>query len=106
MAQRTVAPGSREAPDPHDQLLATLGYYRKHTGRDSSSLFRVISEQLFDTQKHHWHVREECVAFMRRHRDFYSQFVEGDFDNHLIDLSKARTFGGILELQALAARYK
>ncbi|XP_055709044.1 protein ovarian tumor locus-like isoform X2 [Phlebotomus papatasi] len=106
MAQRTVAPGSREAPDPHDQLLATLGYYRKHTGRDSSSLFRVISEQLFDTQKHHWHVREECVAFMRRHRDFYSQFVEGDFDNHLMDLSKARTFGGILELQALAARYK
>uniref|UniRef100_A0A7G3ATW2 Protein ovarian tumor n=1 Tax=Lutzomyia longipalpis TaxID=7200 RepID=A0A7G3ATW2_LUTLO len=104
--QRTVAPGSRQAPDPHDQYLEKLGYYRKHTGRDSSNLFRVISEQLYDTQKFHLQIREECVGFMRRHRAFYSQFVREDFDDYLLDLSKPRTHGGILEFRALAAQYR
>ncbi|XP_059613720.1 protein ovarian tumor locus-like [Phlebotomus argentipes] len=106
MVQRSVTPGSRQAPDPHDQFLEKMGYYRKHTGRDSTNLFRVISEQLYDTQKYHWEIREECVAYMRRNRKSYRRFVDGDFDNYLIDLSKPRTFGGILELRVLAARYK
>ncbi|GAB0094077.1 hypothetical protein DMENIID0001_092990 [Sergentomyia squamirostris] len=106
MTQRTFASGSKRAPDPHDQFLEMMGYYRKHTGRDPSNLFRVISEQLYDTQKYHEFLREECVRYLRRHRKYWSQFVLCDFDNYLMDLSKPRTFGGIIELRALAARFE
>ena len=32
---------------PMDQWLESQGYYRKHTARDGSCLFRAISEQVF-----------------------------------------------------------
>jgi len=32
---------------PMDQWLESQGYYRKHTARDGSCLFRAVSEQVF-----------------------------------------------------------
>lgn len=34
---------------PMDQWLESQGYYRKHTARDGSCLFRAVSEQVFKT---------------------------------------------------------
>lgn len=50
---RPFSSGSRPTPDPYDKFLDLNGFYRKHTARDSSNLFRVVSEQLYDTQDHH-----------------------------------------------------
>lgn len=50
---RPFAAGSRITPDPFDRYLDERGFYRKHTARDSTNLFRVISEQLYDTQDYH-----------------------------------------------------
>lgn len=33
-------------PDQMDIWLATQGYYRKHTARDNTCLFRAVSEQV------------------------------------------------------------
>lgn len=66
---RPFSSGSRQPPDPLDQFLAKANYYRKHTARDSTSLYRSVSEQLFGTQKYHEHVRKSCINYMRRHRD-------------------------------------
>lgn len=73
---RPFSSGSRKAPDPYDQFLEREGYYRKHTARDSSCLFRVVSEQLFDIQKYHLKVREDCVYHMRKNKDKYEKVIE------------------------------
>lgn len=103
---RGFSAGSRQAPDPFDQYLERENFYRKHTPRDSSSLFRCISEQLFDTQHFFRRVRDECCAYMRRNRDYFNSHVDGDFDEYLQNMQHFRTRGTLLELRALAYRYR
>lgn len=99
--------GSRQAPDPFDQFLEERGFYRKHTARDASCLFRVISEQLYDTQMHHLNIREECIQYMKRNSQKYEDSVHPKtFDMYLEDLGKIKTYGTLLELMALAYRYQ
>lgn len=71
--QRPITSGSRQAPDPYDQYLESRGLYRKHTARDASSLFRVIAEQLYDTQSLHYEIRLECVRFMTQKRRIFEK---------------------------------
>lgn len=105
-SDRGFSAGSRQAPDPHDQYLERENYYRKHTPRDASSLFRCISEQLFDTQHYFRRVRDECCAYMRRNRDYFESHVDGDFDEYMQNMQHFRTRGTLLELRALAYRYR
>lgn len=105
LANRSFAAGSRQAPDPHDQFLEKEHYYRKHTPRDASSLFRCISEQLFDTQKYYKRVRDECVTYMLRNRTYFGSHIDGDFDDYMMTMSKLRTRATLLELRALAYCY-
>lgn len=71
--QRPITSGSRQAPDPYDQYLESRGLYRKHTARDASSLFRVIAEQMYDTQMLHYEIRLECVRFMTLKRRIFEK---------------------------------
>lgn len=99
--QRQFTSGSRQAPDPFDQFLEENNFYRKHTARDSSCLFRVISEQMYDTQLHHLIIRKKCVRYMRKHSEFFQPLVDRDLDEYLDDLSKPKTYGTLVELQAV-----
>ncbi|XP_013108445.2 uncharacterized protein LOC106087820 isoform X1 [Stomoxys calcitrans] len=105
MQQRQFTSGSRQAPDPYDQFLEEHQFYRKHTARDASCLFRVISEQMYDTQLHHLAIREKCVTYMRRHRQFFEHLVDRDYDEYLDDMSKPKTYGTLLELQAAGSLF-
>lgn len=104
--QRPFSSGSRAAPDPFDTFLERHGYYRKHTARDPSCLFRAISEQLYDTQNHHALVRESCIAFMRKHWRYFQAAIPGDIELYLMEMAKPKTFGTFLELQAVSHIYK
>lgn len=103
---RCFTAGSRPAPDPHDQYLEREKFYRKHTPRDSSSLFRCISEQLFDTQRYYRRIRDECCAYMRRNQEYFESHVDGCFEDYMQNMSGWRARGTLLELRALAYRYK
>lgn len=70
---RPFSSGSRQPPDPIDQYLSQVGFYRKHTARDSSSLYRAVSEQMFHTQNYHQFVRTECLKYMGRIRKQIAQ---------------------------------
>lgn len=105
-SKRLFSAGSRQAPDPYDQFLEQKGFYRKHTARDSSCLFRVISEQLFDTQQNFTKIRDDCVAFMKSNRAMFEHDVKKDYDTYLDEMSMPRTFGSLVELKAIAHRYK
>ncbi|XP_054728339.1 uncharacterized protein LOC129237548 isoform X2 [Anastrepha obliqua] len=104
--QRQFTSGSRQAPDPFDQFLEENNFYRKHTARDASCLFRVISEQMYDTQLHHLAIRKKCVRYMRKHRDFFAPLIERDLDEYLDDMSKPKTYGTLIELQAVGYMFQ
>nr|XP_017025401.1 protein ovarian tumor locus [Drosophila kikkawai] len=102
---RGVGLGSRQGPDPVDHFLEEHLLYRKHTVRDPTSLFRVVAEQVYDTQVLHYEVRMECVRFMFRKRRLFERQVRGDFDDYLWRLEKTQTEGTMLELRAMCLLY-
>lgn len=103
---RQFSSGSRPTPDPFDKFLDSHGFYRKHTARDSSNLFRVVSEQLYDTQDHHVQIRKDCVNFMIKHREQYEAMVQGDFDQYIRTMAKTETHGTLMELRAIGYLFK
>lgn len=54
-----------QEPTTVDFWLEGMGYFRKHTPKDPTCLFRAVSEQLYHTQYYHIKVRKECVKFMK-----------------------------------------
>ncbi|XP_017147613.1 protein ovarian tumor locus isoform X2 [Drosophila miranda] len=104
--ERPVTSGSRQAPDPFDQYLESRGMYRKHTARDASSLFRVIAEQMYDTQHLHYELRQECVRYMTSKRRIFEQYINGNFDKYCRELAKPKTYGSMLELRAMCLIYR
>lgn len=103
---RQFACGSRSTPDPYDNFLDKEGFYRKHTARDSTSLFRVLSEQLYDVQSFHEQVRKDCVNFMIKHRDQYEDRIDDNFDEYVRKMAKIETHGTMLELEAMGYLFK
>lgn len=104
--QRAFASGSRQTPDVDDQFIEKLGYYRKHTATDSTSLFRAVAEQEHGVQMYHESVRRICVAFIRGNKHLFAKLVKGSFTTYLANLALTRTYGSLLELRALAMFYK
>lgn len=104
--KRPFATGSKPGPDAVDQYLETQGYYRKHVARDASSLFRVVSEHIFDVQMHHSEVRQKCATFMEEHEQDYAGELDKNFYNYVGNLRKSRTYGSLLELRVLARLFK
>lgn len=103
---RPFSSGSRPTPDPFDKFLDSHGFYRKHTPRDSTNLFRVISEQLYDTQDHHSQVRKDCVNFLIKHREQYEPLVKENFNQYVQKMAKTETFGTLMELRAMGYLFK
>ncbi|KAH8353285.1 hypothetical protein KR084_010120, partial [Drosophila pseudotakahashii] len=92
--------------DPMDQFLEQHLLYRKHMLTDGCSLFRVIAEQVYDTQMLHYEVRMECVRYMFRKRRSFGRFVRGDYDEYLWQLERTKTAGTMLELRALCHLFR
>uniref|UniRef100_A0A6P4E7V0 Protein ovarian tumor locus n=1 Tax=Drosophila rhopaloa TaxID=1041015 RepID=A0A6P4E7V0_DRORH len=104
--KRTVCPGSKAAPDPIDRFLEQHLLFRKHVVMDASSLFRVVAEQVYDTQMLHYEVRMECVRYMFRKRRSFQRYISGDYDEYLWQLEKTKTKGTLLELRVLCHLYR
>ncbi|XP_053669211.1 protein ovarian tumor locus-like [Anopheles marshallii] len=106
MYSRVFGFGCRDSPDIYNKFLEQLGYYRKHAATDSTSLFRVVSELQYDIQLYHYKVRLECVKFMRRNRGIFSKDIKYAYESYVNNLLRPRTYGGLVELKALALRYR
>lgn len=89
-----------------DEYLSKLDLYRKPVAKDGSCLFRVVSEQVYNTQAKHIKVRFECIDFMRRNKELFQAFVEGSYEHHLYLLKNPKEWGGQVEISALSLLYK
>ncbi|XP_055941406.1 putative bifunctional UDP-N-acetylglucosamine transferase and deubiquitinase ALG13 isoform X2 [Argiope bruennichi] len=89
-----------------DGFLNCLGLYRSDVAKDSSSLFRVVSEQLFYTQVHHVKLRERCVEYMEEHRNIFEPLIKEDFNEYLQKIRDPQEWAGEVEMKALSLKYK
>jgi len=71
-------------------------------GKDGNCMFRAVAHQLFGSQEKYDIIRKNCVDFMEKERDHFSQFVTEDFMEYLKRKRLDRVFGNHLELQAIA----
>lgn len=92
--------------DPIDRFLESHSLYRKHTLHNGSSLFRVVAEQLYDTQSLHYEVRQECVRYMIFKRRRFEKYIQEDYDMYLQRMTKPRTLGTLVELRAMCFLYR
>ncbi|XP_062301248.1 OTU domain-containing protein 4 [Scomber scombrus] len=89
-----------------DQYLKSKGLHRSKVAKDGSCLFRAVAEQVLHCQSRHTEVRAKCVEFLKKNRDSYEAFIEGDFEDYLLKLQDPQQWVGEVEINALAVMYK
>ncbi|KAK6291632.1 hypothetical protein J4Q44_G00374160 [Coregonus suidteri] len=89
-----------------DEYLKSIGFHRKKIAKDGSCLFRAVAEQVLHCQSLHTKVRATCVQYLKKNKDNYEAFIEGDFEEYLIKLEDPQHWVGEVEINALALMYK
>ncbi|CAD7938493.1 unnamed protein product [Amoebophrya sp. A25] len=87
-------------------LESEFGLEIKRMKADGACLFRSFAEQMHEDTRRHNEVREKCVEFMRKNRDDFQPFVEGNFDRYLGEMQRKETWGGDIEIQALGRLFE
>uniref|UniRef100_A0A2A4JIS2 OTU domain-containing protein n=1 Tax=Heliothis virescens TaxID=7102 RepID=A0A2A4JIS2_HELVI len=89
-----------------DRWLDEMGFFRKHTARDSSCLFRAVSENMYNTQRYFHKVRLDCVQFMATKRHLFEGSLTCPFENYLKEMSNPSEWGGLIEISAMSHLYR
>ncbi|CAB3254360.1 unnamed protein product [Arctia plantaginis] len=89
-----------------DRWLDEMGFFRKHTARDSSCLFRAVSENIYNTQRYFHKVRLDCVKFMATKKHLFEGSLTCPFENYLKEMSNPSEWGGLIEITAMSHLYR
>ncbi|KAL1131247.1 hypothetical protein AAG570_010865 [Ranatra chinensis] len=89
-----------------DVWLDTQGFYRKHTARDGTCLFRAVSEQIFFTQSCHLEVRNQILDYMLRHANIFQKMITCPLSEYIEKMRNPREWGGKIEIEAMALMYR
>lgn len=89
-----------------DVWLDSQGYYRKHTARDGTCLFRAVSEQIFMTQVYHVDIRRQVIEYEMKHYDYFQKMVTCSLEEYCEKMRNSREWGGKVEIEAMARLYK
>jgi len=84
------------------KILGRKGLKIVPMANDGNCMFRAVAHQLYGNQEKHDLIRKNCVDYMEKERDHFSQFVTEDFTEYLKRKRYDRVFGNHLELQAIA----
>lgn len=95
---------ARELKKDQD-LLKSCGLRVKEVEGDGACLFRAFADQLAaDEPEAHARFREECVDFMEQNRADFEPFFDDEFESYCSRMRQRCTWGGHVEVQALARR--
>jgi len=73
--------------------------------KDGNCLFRCGARHIYSDPELFQIVRFECVEFMRANEALFGEFILSDFGKYLETMAKNATWGGDIEVSALAQRY-
>jgi len=88
-----------------ERIMKRKGYNIKRMGEDGACLFRAVADQLYGDQEMHHCVRAQCMDYIERNADYYSQYVTEDFEEYVSRKRTPQVHGNHLEIQALSEMY-
>eukprot|EP00092_Neocalanus_flemingeri_P022135 GFUD01024011.1.p1 GENE.GFUD01024011.1~~GFUD01024011.1.p1 ORF type:complete len:552 (-),score=140.82 GFUD01024011.1:329-1984(-) len=88
-----------------ERIMGRKGYNIKRMGEDGACLFRAVADQLYGDQEMHHCVRAQCMDYIERNADYYSQYVTEDFEEYVSRKRTPQVHGNHLEIQALSEMY-
>ncbi|CAK8682933.1 OTU domain-containing protein 5-A-like [Clavelina lepadiformis] len=86
-------------------LKEIRGFHIKEMVEDGACLFRAVAEQVYGDQNMHDEVRRNCMDYMMKNSDFFSNYVTEDFVTYICRKRLPHTYGNHLEMQAMAEMY-
>lgn len=87
------------------KLKKVRGFIIKPMLEDGACLFRAVAEQVYGDQSMHDEVRKNCMNYMIKNSDYYSNYVTEDFKSYIDRKRDLHTYGNHLEMQAMAELY-
>jgi len=72
---------------------------------DGNCLFHAIAEQVYGDANFHDIVRRDCINYIEQNRDYFAEFIAGNFNEYINRMRQDGTFGDHVEIQACAEIY-
>lgn len=72
---------------------------------DGNCLFRSISDQIYGTENSHDILRAKCMEYIEVEKEFFSKFIDCDFEEYIEMKRTSGVWGDDIELQALSELY-
>eukprot|EP01124_Arcella_intermedia_P009567 TRINITY_DN16245_c0_g1_i2.p1 TRINITY_DN16245_c0_g1~~TRINITY_DN16245_c0_g1_i2.p1 ORF type:complete len:264 (+),score=65.58 TRINITY_DN16245_c0_g1_i2:33-824(+) len=88
-----------------ESILERKGLKITKTEEDGNCLFRAVAHQVYGDEEMHDVVRKNCMDYMDKERNHFSQFVVEDFTEYIKRKRQDTVYGNHLELQAIAELY-
>ena len=88
-----------------ESAMRRKGYSIRRMGEDGACLFRAVADQLYGDQEMHHCVRAQCMDYIERNADYFSQYVTEDFEEYVSRKRTPQVHGNHLEIQALSEMY-
>lgn len=88
-----------------EKLKKIRGFIIKPMEEDGACLFRAVADQVYGDQSMHDEVRKNCMNYMNKNADYFSNYVTEDFQAYINRKRNLHEFGNHLEMQAMAELY-
>eukprot|EP00118_Oscarella_pearsei_P014412 m.123261 g.123261 ORF g.123261 m.123261 type:complete len:547 (+) comp37818_c0_seq4:23-1663(+) len=87
------------------ELKEKRGFLIKRMVEDGACLFRAVADQVYGDQEMHHVVRQHCMDYMVKNRDYFSHYVTEDFTAYVNRKRLADCHGNHLEMQAMSEMF-
>ncbi|GAU93485.1 hypothetical protein RvY_05420 [Ramazzottius varieornatus] len=72
---------------------------------DGACLFRAVADQVMGDEEMHDMVRQQCLDYMERNEDYFSQYITEDFQQYIRRKRTLTEHGNHIEIQAMSEVY-
>ncbi|XP_055338378.1 OTU domain-containing protein 5-B-like [Paramacrobiotus metropolitanus] len=86
-------------------LKEKRGFVIKLMKEDGACLFRAVADQVYGDQEMHDMVRRQCMDYMERNEDYFSQYITEDFQQYVERKRNLSAHGNHVEIQAMSEVY-
>jgi len=69
---------------------------------DGNCLFRALAFLLLGNQENHLIIRAMVVEHILKHKNYYANFIDEEFDTYIMKLSKDKSWGDAIAIQAIS----
>ncbi|ELR12119.1 OTUlike cysteine protease [Acanthamoeba castellanii str. Neff] len=102
MLSRVAADEDADKEQDFEGLMLSKGLLIKKISDDGNCLFGAVADQAYADPALHAELRKQCLDYMEKDRDHFSQFVTEDFEAYVLRKRCLGVYANNPEIQALS----